>query len=83
MTHLCHAQGCQVEVPPKLLMCKRHWRMVPKPLQEAVWATYRPGQERSKDPTREYLQNAAEAIRAVAEKERRRQSDLFKQARHG
>jgi hypothetical protein len=67
--HLCHAWGCQVAVPPRMLMCRRHWRMVPGSLQDAVWATYRRGQERRKDPTQEYLAAARAAVLAVAERE--------------
>jgi hypothetical protein len=52
-----------------MLMCARHWRMVPKALQNAVWSTYRPGQERTKDPSPEYLVAARSAIDAVAERE--------------
>jgi hypothetical protein len=37
MPHTCHAEGCEVAVPPKLLMCLKHWRMVPKHLQREVW----------------------------------------------
>ena len=70
--HICHAEGCEVEVPPRLLMCARHWRMVPVAIQRAVWATYVPGQEIRKDPTSEYLRVAFEAIHAVAVKEGRR-----------
>lgn len=69
--HLCHAEGCGTAVPPRMLMCRRHWRMVPRALQDAVWAEYVPGQERRKDPTESYLDAAHEAIRAVAAKEGR------------
>lgn len=69
MTHTCHAIDCDVVVPPRLLMCARHWRMVPRALQNTVWATYVPGQEARKDPTREYLHAARAAINAVAVKE--------------
>jgi hypothetical protein len=69
MRHTCHAHCCDVAVPPKLLMCKRHWYMVPKDLRDAVWLTYRPGQEIDKSPTMEYLETAHEAINAVAVKE--------------
>ena len=69
--HLCHAEGCTTPVPPRMLMCRRHWRMVPRALQAAVWAEYVPGQERRKDPTESYLDAAHEAIRAVAAKEGR------------
>jgi hypothetical protein len=43
--------------------------MVPAPLQAGVWATYRPGQEVDKKPTRAYLDAADAAIAAVAAKE--------------
>ena len=67
--HLCHAIGCKTPVPPRMLMCRPHWRMVPKALRDAVLATYRPGQERTKDPSPEYLTYEMEAINAVAERE--------------
>lgn len=67
--HLCHARRCTVAVPPRLLMCRRHWRMVPKDLQAAVWATYVDGQERRKDATPAYVDAALAAINAVAEAE--------------
>ena len=41
MAHVCHAEGCDTPVPPKLLMCLKHWRRVPKQLQAAVWNNYR------------------------------------------
>lgn len=69
--HLCHAKGCPVTVPPKLLMCPTHWRMVPPAAQRAVWATYVKGQEIRKDPTDAYLAAADAAILAVAKKEGR------------
>lgn len=64
--HLCHARGCEAHVPPRYLMCARHWRMVPKPLQHAIWATYRPGQERTKDPSPAWATASRAAIAAVA-----------------
>lgn len=69
MRHTCHATGCEVNVPPAMLMCKRHWYMVPRPLRDRVWRLYRPGQEIDKRPTREYLEAAEAAIAAVAEAE--------------
>ena len=64
--HTCHARNCDVRVPPKLLMCRRHWYMVPKAIRDAVWAEYRPGQEVRKDPSGAYLQVARQAIDAVS-----------------
>jgi hypothetical protein len=69
MSHHCHALGCNVKVPPHLHMHAGHWKMVPRRLQRALWAAYRPGQEDDKDPSAEYLRAAASCIRAVAEKE--------------
>jgi hypothetical protein len=69
MKHTCHARGCEVAVSPRMLMCRKHWRMVPRRLQAAVWDTYVPGQERRKDPTPEYLDAALAAVAAVAEAE--------------
>lgn len=68
--HLCHAEGCPVEVAPSLLMCLKHWRMVPPPLKAAVWREYRRGQEVDKRPSPGYLKAAGDAIAAVAKIER-------------
>ena len=73
MNHHCHAIGCETPVPPRLLMCSKHWFMVPKALQNAVWRYYVPGQEIRKDPTPEYLEVMQEAINAVAVREKQRQ----------
>jgi hypothetical protein len=70
VSHTCHARGCTKRVPPKMLMCLAHWKMVPLALQREVWRTYKPGQEITKDPTGEYLDAADAAIDAVAQKER-------------
>lgn len=51
--HLCHAFDCETPVPPRMFMCARHWRMVPKAMQDAVWAAYTPGQERKGFPSEE------------------------------
>jgi hypothetical protein len=66
LQHFCHARGCNQVVPPKLLMCSRHWRMVPRSLQNRVWKTYRTGQEIDKRPSEEYLTVMREAIAAVS-----------------
>ncbi len=70
--HRCHARGCVRVVPPRMLMCIGHWKMVPRELQRDVWAQYREGQERRKDPSVDYLDAADAAIRAVAELEAER-----------
>lgn len=41
--HPCPIPPCDVQVPYGRLMCKPHWYQVPKPLRDAVWATWRNG----------------------------------------
>lgn len=64
--HTCHAVGCGRAVPPRLVMCNRHWRMVPRQLQREVWRHYRKGQEIDKRPTLAYLIAQRAAVNAVA-----------------
>lgn len=66
MAHTCHAMRCEAKVPPRLHMCKPHWSRVPRRLQRALWAEYRTGQERDKQPTAAYLRAAAACVEAVA-----------------
>lgn len=40
MAHLCPARRCSVECPDQKLMCPDHWRLVPRPLQVAVYTAY-------------------------------------------
>lgn len=65
MSHHCHARGCLVEVAPELLMCRDHWKLVPKRLQVAVWKHYRPGQCDDKAPSEAWHDAADQAIVAV------------------
>jgi hypothetical protein len=70
--HRCHARGCKVAVKPELLMCLKHWRMVPRAIQARVWQHYRPGQCDDKRPSEEWHKAADDAIEAVAARETRR-----------
>lgn len=38
-----------------MFMCKPHWFSLPQPLRDAIWAEYRPGQERDKMPSARYM----------------------------
>lgn len=67
--HLCHAIGCTRPVQPRLLMCPRHWRMVPMEIQQRVYQYYRPGQCDDKRPNREWRDAAWDAIKAVRNQE--------------
>lgn len=44
-SHKCEAQGCTKRVPSEMLMCRRHWFMVPKDLRCRVWAGYHRGMD--------------------------------------
>jgi hypothetical protein len=61
--HTCHATGCPTTVPPRMFMCRVHWYRLTRDHRAAIWATYRPGQEVTKDPSPEYLEAAQAAIR--------------------
>lgn len=76
--HTCHAYGCEIPVPPRMLMCRRHWAMVPRQMQSAIWTTYRRGQERDKMPSPGYLEAARAAVNAVRDLEaaQHRQSEV-------
>jgi hypothetical protein len=64
--HHCHATGCKTHTAPELLMCRKHWKLVPKALQLAVWNTYRQGQCEDMSPSRAWCEAADAAIQAVA-----------------
>ena len=70
--HLCHVPHCEVEVPPRLLMCKRHWFMVPWNLRRAVNLHFNPEQcipGSGVKPTREWGQAARAAIESLVRRE--------------
>lgn len=70
MSHVCHALKCADPCPPKHLMCRRHWRIVPLTLKRAVMRSFQPGQEDGKlRPSGWWFASARAAIRAVAVKE--------------
>lgn len=70
--HHCHARNCKLKVPPEMLMCKRHWFMVPMPIRNRVWKHYRKGQCDDMRPSEEWLEAANDAIAAVYKAERAR-----------
>lgn len=61
--HHCHWPGCERKVPPAMWGCKAHWFALPPALRSRIWNTYRPGQEDTKTPSREYVE-AAKAVQA-------------------
>lgn len=64
--HRCHVRGCMKHCAPEKLMCPAHWKKVPRPLQEAVYRAYRPGQCDDKRPSRAWFEAADAAIEAIA-----------------
>ncbi len=69
MAHTCHATGCKTRVPPEMFMCKKHWFSLPKPMRDAIWRTYRPGQCDDWNITHEYAEAARDAVRFIAARE--------------
>ena len=65
LKHYCHAEGCKILVPPKMLMCRPHWFQVPKHIRNAIWREYRPGQEIDKKPSEDYLEIMKAAIESI------------------
>lgn len=57
--------------------CRMHWFMLPKHIRNRIWATYRPGQEITKTPSKEYIEAAEEAQEWIHErmKNDRRRTD--------
>ncbi len=70
----CQAKGCGTDVAPDMLMCDRHWALVPASLRDSIEVTYRPGQELDGAASAEYVAFAAAAVAAVAHQETRRAS---------
>ena len=58
--HTCHWPGCKRQVPPAMWGCRDHWYALPRNIRNAIWRTYRPGQEITATPSEAYLR-AAEA----------------------
>lgn len=67
--HHCHANDCPTPTPQSLLMCAKHWRLVPREMQSRVYQTFRmrsssPGT--SPDSWADYYEAAADAVEHVA-----------------
>jgi hypothetical protein len=39
----CPVPGCSERINPSRLMCRPHWYLVPKPVRDRVWASWRSG----------------------------------------
>ena len=67
--HTCHAYDCNVRTKPEMFMCFRHWRKLPRHMQQSIWATYRPGQCDDWRISRAYADAAKTAIKHIAQLE--------------
>lgn len=78
-TRECCANGCLTGVPRHLLMCSKHWRMVPSAIQQRVYKHYRDEQlKEGGEPTDEWYAAAADAVEAVARAERKPLANPFR-----
>ena len=68
MTHTCPAVGCTKRMPSTMLMCGKHWRLVPVPIQRRIWRSYRKGPT-AHTATDDYMRAVADAVKAVADAE--------------
>ena len=59
--HTCHWPGCTAQVPPAVWGCRLHWYALPLGLRNRLWRAYVIGQEKTMNPTAEYIA-AAKAI---------------------
>lgn len=64
--HTCHAHACERRVPAAMFMCRVHWFLLRKPIRDAIWREYRPGQESDKKPSPRYMAVQRRAVGEVA-----------------
>lgn len=70
MSHTCRWPTYRKPVPPAMWGCKEHWFKLPARLRKRILATYRPGQEISKDPSGAYREAAMDAQLWIKENEK-------------
>lgn len=67
-SHLCPVPGCTHHVSPDRLMCRVHWYQVPRPLRDAVWASWRSGEGAGTEGHTAAIRAAVAAVRARQER---------------
>lgn len=67
-TKPCSAAACNELIARRMLMCSRHWRMVPRDIQDRVYITFQQWQT-GDGSARDYAHAVAQAQLAVANKE--------------
>jgi hypothetical protein len=69
MSHHCHATNCNINVPPEMFMCKRHWFSLPASMRRLIWDNYRSGQCDDMNPSMEYCLIAKRCVEYIAKQE--------------
>lgn len=78
--HPCRATDCKQLVHDRLLMCRRHWYLVPQELRYEIWRTYKPDEWDDQNLLREYRLAVVRAIETVAIQEGKSTDNIFSQA---
>jgi hypothetical protein len=65
--HRCHWPGCELQVPPAMWGCRRHWYKLPHDIRQQIWATYRTGQEIDRKVSAAYIDAARAAQEWISE----------------
>jgi hypothetical protein len=60
--HPCPGPGCATRIDRHRLMCLRHWRMVPRPLQAAIWRAWNGGRGAGSPEHAEAILAAIDAV---------------------
>lgn len=75
--HPCAAELCAKLIPHRLLMCPRHWGMVPREIQSQLWRAYtRADSDGRARLTKGYLAAVDACIEAVRKAEGPKQQQL-------
>jgi hypothetical protein len=78
-THQCDANHCAVEIDASKGMCQRHWQMVPRDVQQRIYAVARAlKSRRERLSSVEFLEAWADAVEAVAAQEGRLTRNSFR-----
>ena len=62
MSHECPAEGCTMAVSGSMLMCRKHWYMVPARLRAKVWNAWADGTGAGSKAHQEAILAAVEAV---------------------
>lgn len=78
MKHLCHANQCPTITEKKFLMCKNHWLLAPKTLQDAVWKAFKGTTEGERFKSIPYMEACADAVEYIARLEGKNEVNSYR-----